>query len=175
MEKKIYFTKVRDVKSPTRATDYAAGIDFYIPTLDEKFWEDFKSKNPDYDKLSYQSIIIEPGKRVLIPSGIKVWMKPKESALIAANKSGLASKDGLTFTAEVVDSDYTGEVHIGLLNNSNKVKLFQSGDKAIQFVHTPVIFSNLEEVDNLDYSNLQYEDDPNGSARGEGGFGSTGK
>ena len=166
----IYFTKVREVKTPLRANSHDAGIDFFIPKLDEKFWEDFKAKNPNHVNLGANNMLsIMPGERVLIPSGIKVWIHPKESALIAANKSGLASKKGLVFTAEVVDADYTGEVHIGILNtDTTNVFFFNEGEKAIQFVHTPVILSTMSEVSNEAYYELTSSSD-----RGEGGFGST--
>lgn len=167
----IYFTKIREVKSPVRANSHDAGIDFFIPKMDNKFWADFKSKNPGYMRDDFDSILIQPGQRVLIPSGIKVWINPEESALIAANKSGLASKKGLIFTAEVVDADYTGEVHIGILNTDSEVShRFHEGDKAIQFVHTPVILSNMSEINQVQYQELTSFSD-----RGEGGFGSTDK
>lgn len=166
----IYFTKVREVKSPVRANSHDAGFDFFIPKLDESFWKDFKSKNPNHVNLGADNMIsIAPGERVLIPSGIKVWINPKESALIAANKSGLASKKGLVFTAEVVDADYTGEVHIGILNtDTTNVFFFDEGDKAIQFVHTPIILSTMSEISETAYHELTSSSD-----RGEGGFGST--
>lgn len=173
----IYFTKIREVKSPVRANSHDAGIDFFIPKLDEQFWKDFMDKNPQYQSEPSDCITILPGERVLIPSGIKVWINPKESALIAANKSGLASKRGLVFTAEVVDADYTGEVHIGILNTSsekynmgNATHYLYGGDKAIQFVHTPVILSNMTEINQVQYFELTCSSD-----RGEGGFGSTDK
>lgn len=166
----IYFTKVREVKTPLRANSHDAGIDFFIPKLDEEFWKDFKAKNPNHVNLASNNMLsIASGERVLIPSGIKVWIHPKKSALIAANKSGLASKKGLVFTAEVVDADYTGEVHIGILNTDiSNVFFFTEGEKAIQFVHTPVILSTMSEVSNEAYHELTSSSD-----RGEGGFGST--
>ena len=45
---RVLFTKVRDVKSPTRANKHDAGIDFYIPVIDEKIINDIKDKNPDF-------------------------------------------------------------------------------------------------------------------------------
>ena len=88
-------------------------------------------------------LFLKPGQRILIPSGIKVWIENKQSALVAANKSGIATKRGLTFTAQVIDADYTGEIHIGLQNNSNRMVTLQSNDKIIQFLHTPIILSTM--------------------------------
>ena len=110
----IKFLKIRDVKSPTRGTAEAAGIDFYVPNYNAQFEDDFKAKNPNihYEAGKFKmNIYLQPGQRVLIPSGIKTWME-MGTALIAANKSGVATKKGLIFGAQVVDSDYSGEVHI---------------------------------------------------------------
>jgi dUTP pyrophosphatase len=113
-------------------------------------------------------IYLNPGERVLIPSGIKTWLEPG-TALIAANKSGVASKKGLIFGAQVVDSDYAGEVHINVINTSDREVTIQTGEKLIQFIHTPVLLSPVEEVDAKEFERLHDK-----SQRGEGGFGSTG-
>ena len=170
---KIKFLKVRDVKSPERGTAEAAGIDFYVPNYDPEFIVDLLDKNRfiQYDDNYAENtidIVLRPGERVLIPSGIKTWMEPG-TALIAANKSGVASKKGLIFGAQVVDSDYTGEVHINVINTSNNDVKISSGDKLIQFIHTPVLLSRVEEVSEAEFKALHES-----SARGEGGFGSTG-
>lgn len=170
---KIKFLKVRDVKSPSRGTAEAAGIDFYVPNYNEQFIVDLLDKNSliqydDYYNEKTFDIILRPGDRVLIPSGIKTWMEPG-TALIAANKSGIASKKGLIFGAQVVDSDYTGEVHINVINTSNDDVKISTGDKLIQFIHTPVLLSPVEEVSKTEFEALHES-----SARGEGGFGSTG-
>lgn len=167
----IKFLKVRDVKSPQRGTPEAAGIDFFVPNYDEQFIKDLKEKNPDISigvEENNFKIYLQPNTRVMIPSGIKTWM-PMASALIAANKSGVATKKGLIFGAQVVDSDYAGEVHISVINVSNKVQIIENGDKLIQFIHTPVLLSNLEPVDEDEFAKLHDK-----SLRGEGGFGSTG-
>lgn len=171
---KVIFTKVRDVKSPTRANKHDAGIDFYIPVIDERLINDIKTKNPDFNTYIAKlgQVFLKPGQRILIPSGIKVWIENKQSALVAANKSGIATKKGLTFTAQVVDADYTGEIHIGLQNNSSRIVTLQSNDKIIQFLHTPIILSSMEEVTNDSYNDIL---ESNTIDRGENGFGSTDK
>ena len=113
-------------------------------------------------------ILIGPHQRVLIPAGIKTWMEPG-TALIAANKSGVASKKGLIFGAQVVDSDYTGEVHINVINTTDEEVKISTGDKLIQFIHTPILLSPIEEVSETEFKALHMS-----SLRGEGGFGSTG-
>jgi len=64
--------RIRDVKLPTVAHDDDAGIDFYVPEFNAQFLKDMKACNDCY--LTYYNNIfsIESGKRVLIPSGIKV-------------------------------------------------------------------------------------------------------
>lgn len=170
---RIYFIKVREVKSPTRGTEQSAGFDFYLPKFTEDFITRFKELNTSWwYRLNDNSLSILPGHRLLIPSGIKVFIENRNSALIAANKSGLSTKHGLQFTAQVVDSDYRGEVHIGILNSGETQVTFNSGDKLIQFLHTPIILSNMLEVDELNWVKLIAKDNSN---RGEGGFGSTGR
>lgn len=169
----IKFTKIRDVKSPTRGTAEAAGIDFYVPNYNPDFESDFYSKNGSLEYVvnhdsNKMVIILKPGERVLIPSGVKTWMEPG-TALIAANKSGVATKKGLIFGAQVVDSDYAGEVHISVINTGNYNAYIETGDKLIQFIHTPVLLTPLDEVDAEEFERLHSE-----SLRGEGGFGSTG-
>ena len=169
----VKFLKVRDVKSPLRGTNEAAGIDFFVPNYNEQFEKDFKEKNPsikcEVNNYTADMIIwLSPGERVLIPSGIHTWMEPG-TALIAANKSGVATKKGLVFGAQVVDSDYAGEVHISVINTSNTFVKIETGDKLIQFIHTPVLLSPVEEVDRASYDFLHDK-----SQRGAGGFGSTG-
>ena len=155
------YTKIRKVKSPTRGTSQSAGIDFYVP--DE--WNDG------------QPCSVPPGGRVLIPSGIKVNV-PTGYALIAFNKSGVASKTGLVVGAAVVDEDYQGEIHLNMINTNQLIETFENcawsghvvikpGDKLSQFILVPVNYANPVEVE---LENLYTET----SERGEGGFGSTG-
>lgn len=183
----LEFTKIRDVKSPNRANDGDAGLDFYIPKLTvedilkvgEKHNKDFTGINRKMygrGNLKFNGIeteglcvVVNPGGRILIPSGIKVLINPKESMLMAANKSGVATKDGLTFTAEIVDSPYTGEMHIGIQNASNEpvyIPLWED-KKIMQFVHVPIILSTPKEITNEEYE----EKAKNWGTRGDKGFG----
>jgi dUTP pyrophosphatase len=177
----VKFLKVRDVKDPVRGTEQAAGIDFFVPVYNDDFINALckaNSTNAAFDEVNCRNIIANsqvirlfPGERILIPSGIKTYFEPKDSALIAANKSGVATKKGLRFTAQVVDSDYTGEIHIGVANDSTRPVDIAAGDKLIQFLHQPVFLSKLEEFSTKE----EFDALHNGSTRGEGGFGSTDK
>lgn len=183
----LEFTKIREVKSPNRANDWDAGLDFYIPQLSdqdilkvgEKGENDFSGINrkmlgKGYLKLKGLGtedvhVVIKQGGRLLIPSGIKVLINPKESMLMAANKSGIATKEGLSFTAEIVDSPYTGEMHIGIHNGSPEevwIPLNQN-KKIMQFIHVPIILSNPVEITNEEYD----EKAKNWGTRGDKGFG----
>lgn len=170
MTQTVKFLKTRDVKSPVRGTGEAAGIDFFVPNFTPDFLVDLIKKNPGIECSIDGNLhmCIKPQHRILIPSGIHTYLTPG-TALIAANKSGIASKKGLVFAAQVVDSDYSGEVHIGVINTSDIPVVVSCGDKLIQFIHTPVLLSPLEEVDNDTFDKLH-----DASERGAGGFGSTG-
>jgi dUTP pyrophosphatase len=145
----IKLAKVRDVKDPTRGTDGSAGIDFYVPE--------------DYPK---NLCTIHPGTRCFIPSGIKANV-PDGYALIAFNKSGVALKKQLMVGACVVDSDYQGEIHLHLINTSNRVVEILPGEKLLQFVLLPVDHGPVQIVKESKLFNDRSE-------RGSGGFGSTG-
>ena len=139
--------KIREVKDPVRANTADAGIDFFIP-------EDFKSH------------LLEPQESVLIPSGIKVNV-PEGSALIAFNKSGVATKKNLQVGACVVDCGYQGEVHIHLTNVGFEPTKIDPGDKIIQLVLIKLGDPSIELVQEEEL--YSYSSD-----RGSGGFGSTG-
>jgi dUTP pyrophosphatase len=137
--------KTKNVKTPSRGTPESAGIDFYVPSDSE-------------------DIALKPGESALIPSGIKVQV-PRGYALIAFNKSGVATKQGLSVGACCVDEDYEGEVHLHMINTSDKDQVIASGQKLVQFILLPVNYDNVEEVHELPSRN---------TLRGSGGFGSTG-
>ena len=174
---KVLFKKTRVVKTPFRANANDAGIDFFLPQMNELMVKAIIEKNPGEkclasagDRTKNPFITIRPGARVLIPSGIHTALEPKNSALVAFNKSGLASKKGIIVTAQVVDSDYTGEIHVGLLNTSDEYVEFRENEKIGQFVHIPIYLTDLEQISESMYEKLTSKSD-----RGAGGFGSTDK
>lgn len=170
----VMFMKSREVKTPFRANKNDAGIDFFLPVMDERMVQDVITKNPGRCIVVKEGeapyIIVRPGSRVLIPTGIHTNIFPKNSAFIAFNKSGLSANHGIIVTAQVVDSDYTGEIHVGILNTSNEYKEFHQGDKIGQFVHIPVFLTNMKEITSEVYQELTSNSD-----RGQGGFGSSDK
>lgn len=178
------FIKVRDVKSPSRGNEGDAGLDFYIP--EDLTLQDLVKANP---QLIFHCEIPEPGKvtleynsnnrvqviyispftRILIPSGIKGLLEPRSSMLMAANKSGISTKKGLIYTAEIVDSPYTGEIHIGIYNTSHEFQIIEVGTKLVQFIHVPIYLTKPEEVTHEEF----YNDAQYWGTRGNKGFGST--
>lgn len=175
--KSLKFTKVRDVKSPNRGTNLASGVDLFVPTFDAQFIEDLTKKNqsptPDGTYLWFiddknNRLLLAPHARVVIPSGIKFLGVPGYSYNMH-NKSGVATKKGLIFGAEVCDADYQGEIHLSVINTSNYIVEILEGEKLLQLLVEPVVLCPLEEVATEEelYANSESE-------RGEGWQGSTG-
>jgi deoxyuridine 5'-triphosphate nucleotidohydrolase len=118
----------------------------------------------DIKKMKFQ---IDPHRDVLIPSGVHVNI-PKDKVLIAFNKSGVATKNKLTIGACVIDSDYQGEVHIHLINQSDKSIVLEEDQKIAQFVLVDAWHGSPKEVKFEELYGVKTE-------RGVGGFGSTNK
>lgn len=170
---RILFCRVREVRIPSRANDGDAGLDFYIPT--NLTVEDLNKCNPNLRHIGLSSrdgyietITVYPQERILIPSGIRVLITPKESMLMAANKSGISTKYGLIFSAEIVDSPYVGEVHIGIINTGHQPVTLTRNQKVVQFIHVPIFNTTPEEI----MLNYYEEIAKDWGTRGTDGFGS---
>ena len=113
-----------------------------------------------------EGVTLQPMGRAVIPTGIAVELPGPEYVALGFARSGLAVKNGLTLSngVGVIDSDYRGEVHVALANHGQQPYVIQPGERVAQMAVVPVARAVLQEVDELD-----------GTARGEGGFGSTGK
>lgn len=109
-------------------------------------------------------VTVAPGETVLVKTGLALELPVGYAGLIYA-RSGLASKRGLAPANKVgvVDCDYRGEVMVALHNHSNAPQTVASGERIAQLVIAPYIVADFEEADEL-----------SDTARGEGGFGSTG-
>lgn len=166
----IKFKKVRAVKTPNRAHVHDAGIDFFIPEYSKELAKsivEFNEKNNGSVNdivLNEDGFVIQPGARVLVPSGIQVDIEDKQTYLKAENKSGISSRLGLVIGACVVDADYHGEIHINLINTSNKPVTLKYGQKVVQFIEQRYYSSPWVEVGHIDTD----------SDRSTNGFGSTG-
>jgi dUTP pyrophosphatase len=119
----------------------------------------------DLSSASAEAITIAPGGRVAVPTGLALEIPPGFEGQVRP-RSGLARKFGITLpnAPGTIDSDYRGEVQVLLANLGAEPYVVNLGDRIAQLVIAPVVTAELEEADAL-------ED----SARGDGGFGHTGR
>jgi dUTP pyrophosphatase len=177
----LKYCMTRDVHEPTRGHPTDAGIDFYMPTITLEYAklisENKRLQNKDPSTFSYCTdtkgngesyLIIDPYTNILIPSGIKVEI-PYGYMGLFLNKSGVASKKEMIIGAQVIDTFYSGEVHIDLHNVSDEVVYLYSGEKLAQMVLIPILSCDLTEVDEDTLYDWMKQD----SLRGANGFGST--
>ena len=110
-------------------------------------------------------IILEPGGRALIPTGLKIALEPGWEVQVRP-RSGLALKHGITClnSPGTIDSDYRGEVGVILVNLGTEPFVIRRGDRIAQLVVAAHARAMVVEVQTLD-----------DTARGVGGFGSTGR
>ena len=107
---------------------------------------------------------LEPGARALVPTGFAMALPDGFEAQVRP-RSGLAVKNGLTVlnAPGTIDSDYRGEVKVPLINLGTDPFVIERGMRIAQMVIAPVVQGSFAEVSDLDET-----------ARGAGGFGSTG-
>ena len=112
-----------------------------------------------------EDIIINPGQRALISTGLAIALESNAYVAYIYARSGLAVKSGITLAncVGVIDSDYRGELKVGLVNISDKPFTVSNGERIAQLVISPVCQAEIVECESLD-----------DTARGSGGFGSTG-
>ena len=169
----LQYSVIRNVKYPERGHPTDAGIDFFCPEIDDKFMHDFGAigANSDISVYGSHGITIPPGVNAVIPSGVKVEIPYGHMGLFL-NKSGVATKSKLIIGAQVIDTFYSGEVHIDLHNVGVDDVLIEPGLKLAQMVIVPAIAAEpilCQDEEDL-YKGMKLE-----SYRGEGGFGSTDK
>jgi dUTP pyrophosphatase len=113
---------------------------------------------------SITPVIIAPGARALVPTGIAIALVNGYEAQVRP-RSGLAARHGLTVlnAPGTIDADYRGEIHVLLINLGEEPVTVERGMRIAQMVITPVIRAHILEVPSLDQT-----------MRGSGGFGSTG-
>ena len=110
-------------------------------------------------------LTLAPGARALVPTGLKIALEPGWEAQVRP-RSGLALKHGITClnSPGTIDSDYRGEVGVILINHGAEPFVIQRGERIAQMVIAAHAQAIIAEVDSLDET-----------ARGAGGFGSTGR
>lgn len=147
-------------------------IDVKIKFLDNNkerklpFYATEGSAGMDLTACLEEDIVLKPLERKLIPTGIAIKLPSADYGAFLYARSGLATKKGITLAncVGVVDSDYTGEIKVGLINLSNEEYTVTNGERIAQMVIMPVAQANLLVVDELEETQ-----------RGSGGFGSTGE
>jgi dUTP pyrophosphatase len=112
-----------------------------------------------------EELVLQPGMRSLVPTGIAIALPEGYEAQIRP-RSGLALKHGITLVNApgTIDPDYRGEIGIIVINHGSVPFTVKNGERIAQIVFSPFSRAILEEVDELA-----------GTARGEGGFGHTGR
>jgi len=109
-------------------------------------------------------LVLAPGARAAVPTGVRMALPPGYEAQVRP-RSGLALRKGVTClnTPGTIDADYRGEVSVILVNHGAENVTIEDGERVAQLVVAPVSRAVFRAVEVLD-----------GTARGEGGFGSTG-
>lgn len=135
----------KELPWPSRATEGSAGLDL-AACID-------------------RDVTIAPRQLVCIPTGVAIALPGPEYVALVFARSGLGIKHGIALSngVGVIDSDYRGELQVGLTNLSDTPYIIHPGDRIAQLVVTPVALPQVEIVEEL-------ED----TGRGTGGFGSTG-
>lgn len=139
--------KVREnAKVPQRATGGSAGLDL-CACIDAP-------------------LTLNSGETALIPTGVAIALPSAEYGAFVFPRSGIAIKHGIGLlnSVGVIDSDSRGEIMVGVINQVKESYTIEPGERIAQMVIMPVSTMPVVEVDELDET-----------ARGAGGFGSTGK
>ena len=135
----------RDIALPAYSTDGSAGMDLRA-CLD-------------------QAIVITPGKTVLVPTGIAIYIADPGVAAALLPRSGLGHKHGIVLgnLVGLIDSDYQGPLMVSVWNRGSQSFTIHPGDRIAQMVFVPIVQADLEIVEEFEFS-----------SRGGGGFGHTG-
>lgn len=114
-----------------------------------------------------EPLTVQPGETVLVPSGIAISIHDPGLVALLVPRSGLGIKHGIVLanTIGVIDSDYQGEIGIGIYNRSATAYTVEPGERICQMMFVPVTQVTLAVVDEFSID----------SERGAGGFGHTGR
>jgi dUTP pyrophosphatase len=115
------------------------------------------------DVVSAEDVTLAPGGRHPVRTGLAMAI-PHGYEVQVRSRSGTAVRNGITCLTGTIDSDYRGELMVVLVNLGVEPFAIRRGDRIAQLIPAPVLRAQFLETDNLDET-----------ARGEGGFGSTGR
>ena len=109
---------------------------------------------------------LAPGQAQLLPTGLAIHIADPGYAALILPRSGLGHKNGIVLgnLVGLIDSDYQGQLMVSCWNRGTQPFVIEPGERIAQLVIVPVVQAEFRQVDSFD-----------ASARGEGGFGSTGK
>ena len=110
-------------------------------------------------------VVLEPGARALVPTGLRIGI-PEGFEVQIRPRSGLALKHGITLpnAPGTIDSDYRGPLGVIVMNAGDAAFVIAHGERIAQMVVAPVVRARFDPADDL-----------GDTARGAGGFGSTGR
>lgn len=160
-------------KLPKYETPQAAGLDLRADFSRIESVSDIKIYGPGQiipanSANAVKMIVIEPGSRVCIPTGLYIALPEGYEAQVRP-RSGLALKEGITVlnTPGTIDADYRGNIGVILINQGLKTVYIEDGERIGQLV--------LNKVEQIGWEEVFSKDDLGSTERGEGGFSSTGK
>ena len=125
-----------------------------------------KSAGLDLSACLTEPVVIPPHEIRMIPTGLAAALDRDDAMLMLCARSGLASKHGIAMAngVGIVDTDYRGEICVPLINQSSEPFEITDGMRVAQLIVVPVLLPETAEADTLPET-----------ARGTGGFGSTGR
>lgn len=134
--------------------------------IKEPFYATAGSAGMDLCAAISEPIVIKKGESLVVPTGIAIEIPKKNIAAFIYARSGLAIKHGITLKncVGVIDSDYRGEIKVGLINLGGEDYEIAPGERIAQMVFNKVVIAKTILKDEL-----------KDTKRGAGGFGSTGK
>ena len=146
-----------DVKVAIKRLAHGAGLDLPAYESDEAAGMDLRAAVDS-------ELPIAQGERALVPTGITIALPAGFEAQVRP-RSGLAAKHGVTVlnSPGTIDADYRGEIKVILINHGTDTFMVSRGERIAQMVIAPVTKAQFVETDDLDKT-----------ARGAGGFGSSG-
>lgn len=142
---KIKRVGTQSLSIPEYATDASAGVDLSADLS--------------------EPITLNPGENIKIPTGLAIELPNQYVVALIFARSGLASRHGIGLTngVGVIDSDFRGEIQVLIQNQGSQPVVIKPGDRIAQMVFMPIFQAIIQEVAELKET-----------ARGSGGFGSTG-